>query len=75
VRYFIDQGYDVNEKGVKESSIKCMTPLHLAAQHNRAEVAQILLDAGADPTVPNIPEGEDYRNGMETIQLLVQPRH
>ena len=43
VKVHINRGDDVNARDGKG-----MTPLMLAAQHNKASICQLLLDAGAD---------------------------
>ncbi|UNU73346.1 ankyrin repeat domain-containing protein [Moraxella nasovis] len=49
INYLIDLGIDINAQ-----DIYGMTPLHYAMRSRNAEVAITLLEAGADPNIPNI---------------------
>ncbi|GKZ21747.1 hypothetical protein AbraIFM66951_008790 [Aspergillus brasiliensis] len=54
LRYLISRGFDVNQKGTEPYGEVCMTPLHLVAESNSAEMVDILLDAGADATLDDV---------------------
>lgn len=49
IRYLIEQGVDVNSQDQYG-----MTPLHYAMRGKNAEAAIALLEAGADPNIPNL---------------------
>jgi ankyrin repeat protein len=71
VRYLLDHGAKVNIVDNNEH----WTPLMFAAAEGQTSVAQLLLDAGADPTVADI-DGEDallfarHKNHAETAALI-----
>ncbi|RHZ48792.1 uncharacterized protein CDV56_104994 [Aspergillus thermomutatus] len=87
VQRLIDQGFSVEEKGANAYSVKCMTPLHLAAWDNQVQIARILLEAGADPTRLDVTDSEEthavsrvtrtafmtaaYWDSAEVLQLLI----
>jgi ankyrin repeat protein len=48
MQYLLTMGLDVNAQQQSK-----MTPLNTAAQYGNAEAAQLLLDYGADPTIPD----------------------
>ncbi|GLA02053.1 hypothetical protein AnigIFM60653_001347 [Aspergillus niger] len=54
LRYLISRGFDVNQKGIKPYGEVCLTPLHLVAASNSAEMVDILLEAGADATLDDV---------------------
>ena len=48
IRFYLDKGVAVNAQDCYG-----MTPLHYAMREENAEVALVLLEAGADPNIPN----------------------
>ncbi|PYH30916.1 ankyrin repeat domain-containing protein [Aspergillus neoniger CBS 115656] len=54
LRYLIPRGFDVNQKGIEPYGEVCLTPLHLVAASNSAEMVDILLNAGADATLDDV---------------------
>lgn len=63
VKLLINHGVNVNFKhyGVRSEMLHTFkTPLYLAAQYNRVEVAKLLLNSGADPNL-------DIRPGMNSL--------
>ena len=68
VQFYIDNGVDV-----KAQDMYGMTPLHYAMQEKNVEGAIALLNAGADPNIPDRDNATAlaYINGMpEEIELL-----
>ena len=68
VQFYIDNGVDV-----KAQDMYGMTPLHYAMQEKNVEGAIALLNAGADPNIPDRDHATAlaYINGMpEEIELL-----
>ncbi len=68
IEYLIQHGNDVNLKDIDD-----MTPLHFAMRAKNVEAAKALLEAGADPNIPNnrkiIPLA--YINGQpQELELL-----
>lgn len=49
IKYFIDKGVSINSQDCYG-----MTPLHYAMRSRNADAAKVLLEAGADPNIPNI---------------------
>lgn len=49
IKFLIDKGVPVNAQ-----DIYGMTPLHYAMRSRNADAAIILLNAGADPNIPNV---------------------
>lgn len=49
IQFFIDKGIPINAQ-----DIYGMTPLHYAMRSHNADAAIALLEAGADPNIPNI---------------------
>lgn len=72
MHFFIDRGVDVNAKDRYD-----MTPLHYAMRIKNVEAAKVLLEAGANPNIPNekkiIPLA--YINGqpkeLELLKLML----
>ncbi|GFN18216.1 hypothetical protein AtubIFM55763_004619 [Aspergillus tubingensis] len=54
LRYLITRGFDVNQKGIEPYGEVCLTPLHLVAASNSAEMVDVLLNAGADATLDDV---------------------
>jgi len=84
----VDEGYDVNERMTEcDANIfyKYLlegddghTPLHEAAQFNRMDIAELLIDAGAN--VDAVTDGDGYtpliisaaRSSLNTTELLIE---
>jgi ankyrin repeat protein len=62
VRVLIERGADPNHRG--EDGIGGETPLHWAASSDDADVAQALLDGGADAEAPNGSIGTPLDNAL-----------
>ncbi|XP_058795393.1 ankyrin-1-like [Phymastichus coffea] len=68
VEFFLDHGISVNEVHKADwSNTTGYTPLHFAVKYCADEVAEILLNRGADLTVKD-------SNGMTALQLLVEEK-
>ena len=68
VQFYIDNGVDV-----KAQDMYGMTPLHYAMRDKNVDAAIVLLNAGADPNIPDRDHATAlaYINGMpEEIELL-----
>jgi hypothetical protein len=61
VRLLIERGADPNDRGGKHDG---ETPLHWAASNDDVDVARALLDAGADPVMPNGSIGTPLDNAI-----------
>lgn len=58
IQFFIDKGVPVNAQDVYK-----MTPLHYAMRSRNADAAIVLLQAGADPNIPN-------RDGLRPLSMV-----
>ncbi|WP_311195366.1 ankyrin repeat domain-containing protein [Moraxella cuniculi] len=74
VKYLIDLGLDINAQ-----DIYGMTPLHYALRSGNAEAAIELLNAGADPNIPNIDNlrplsmaAYTKERSLEVLELMLE---
>ena len=70
VRFVRDTDFHARLKG--GANFKCTTPLHYAVLGDRAELVEMLLAAGADPSIRN-DDGHlpiDYAKSPEIKRLL-----